>query len=85
MTATKSLKKLPTDTTIYIDASLDDWREVCAKSETGGMLTKQEQAFNINALEFLGAKQGFFSFSKFNKVIKHIRVRMKEQDSSSLY
>ena len=30
--------------------------EVCEKSETGGMWTKQEQALHINALELLGAK-----------------------------
>ena len=62
MTATKRLKKLPTDTTIYTDASLDDWGAFCAKSETGGMQTKQEQALHINALEFLGTKQGFLIF-----------------------
>ena len=40
MTATKSLKKLPIDATIYTDASLDDRGAVCEKSETGGMWTK---------------------------------------------
>ena len=76
MTATKSLKKLPIDTTIYTDASLDGWGAVCEKSETGGMWTKQEQALHINALELLGAKLGLFSFFKDNKDIKHIRVMM---------
>ena len=37
MTATKSLKKLPIDTIIYTDASLDGWGAVCGKSETRGM------------------------------------------------
>ena len=37
MTANNSLKKLPIDTTIYTDASLDGWGAVCEKSETGGM------------------------------------------------
>ena len=77
MTATKSLKKLPIDTTIYTDASLDGWGAVCEKSETGGMWTKQEQALHINALELLGAKLGLFSFFKDNKDIKHIRVMME--------
>ena len=79
MTATKSLKKLPIDTTIYTDASLDGWGAVCEKSETGGMWTKQEQALHINALELLGAKLGLFSFlslKKDKKDIKHIRVLM---------
>ena len=76
MTATKSLKKLPIDTTIYTDASLDGWGAVCEKSETGGMWTKQEQALHINALELLGAKLGLFSFFKDKKDIKHIRVMM---------
>ena len=38
MTATKNLKKLPIDTTIYTDASLDGWGgAVCEKSETAGI------------------------------------------------
>ena len=57
MRATKSLKKLPIDTTIYTDASLEGWGQFCEKSETRGMWTKQEQALHINALELLGAKQ----------------------------
>ena len=74
MTATKSLKKLPIDTTIYTDASLDGWGAVCEKSETGGMWTKQEQALHINAPKLLGAKLWLFSFFKDNQDIKHIRV-----------
>ena len=76
MTAAKNLKMLPIDTTTYMDASLGGWGAVCEKSETGGMWTKQEQALHINALEFLGAKLGLFSFFKDNKYIKHIRVTM---------
>ena len=76
MTATKSLKKLPIDTTIYTDASLDGWGAVCEKSETGGMWTKQQQALHINALELLGAKLGHFSFFKDKKDITHIKVMM---------
>ena len=41
MAANKSLKKLPIDTTIYTDASLDGW--------WGGMWTKQEPTLHINA------------------------------------
>ena len=37
MTAAKSLKKLPIDTTIYTDPNLDGWGAGCEKSETGGM------------------------------------------------
>ena len=58
MTATKTLKKLPIDATIYTDASLDDWRTVCETSETAGMRNKQEETLHINALELLGAKLG---------------------------
>ena len=76
MTATKSLKKLPIDTTIYTDANLDGWGTVCEKSRTRGMWTKQEQALPINALELLGAKLELFSFFKDNKDIKNIRVMM---------
>ena len=76
MTATESLKKLPIDTTIYTDASLNSWRAVCEKSETGGMWTKKEQALHINALELLGTKLGLFSFFKDKKDMKHIRVMM---------
>ena len=76
MTATKILKKLPIDTTICTDASLDGWVAVCEKSETGGMWTKQEKALHINALERLGANLGLFSFFRDNKDIKHIRVMM---------
>ena len=76
MTATKSLKKLPIDTIIYADASLEGWGAVCEKSETGGMWTKQEQALHINTLELLRAKLGLLSFFKDNKDIKHIRVMM---------
>ena len=39
ITATKSLKRLPIDTTIYTDASLESLGAVCEKSETGGMWT----------------------------------------------
>ena len=42
MTATKNLKKLPIDTIMYTDASLEGWGAVCEKSETGDMWTKQE-------------------------------------------
>ena len=70
------MKKLPIDTAIYTDASLDGWGAVCEKPETGGMWTKQEQALHINALELLGAKLGLFSFFKDKKDIKHIRVMM---------
>ena len=52
MTATKSLKKLPIDTTIYTDASLDGWGAVCEKYETGGMWTKQEQTYTSMLLNF---------------------------------
>ena len=76
MTATKSLKKLPIDTTIYTDESFDGWWAACEKSETGGMWTKQKQALHINALELLGDKVGLFSFFKDNKDMKHIRVMM---------
>ena len=76
MTATKSLKKLPIDITIYSDTSLEGWGVVCEKSETGGMWTKQHQALQINALELLGAKIGLPCFFKNNKDIKHIRVMM---------
>ena len=76
MTATKSLKKLPIDTIIYADASLEGWGAVCEKSETGVMWTKQEQALHINSLELLRAKLGLLSFFKDNKDIKHIRVMM---------
>ena len=76
MTATKSSKKLPIDITIYSDTSLEGWGEVCEKSETGGMWTKQDQALQINALELLRAKIGLPSFFKDNKDIKHIRVMM---------
>ena len=76
MTATKNLKKLPIDTTIYTDASLDGWGAVCEKSETGGIATKQEQALHINALGLLGAKLGLLCFFKDNKEIKNIRVMM---------
>ena len=51
-------------------------REVCEKSETGDMRTKQEEELHINALEILGAKLGLFSFFKDIKDIKHIRVMM---------
>ena len=77
MIANKSLKKLPIDTTIHTDASLDGWGAVCQKYETGGMWTKQEQALQINALELLGAKLGLFHFFKDTKDIKHIRVMME--------
>ena len=56
MTATKGLKKVPIDTTIYTDASLDRWGTFWEKSQTGGISTKQEQALHINILELLGAK-----------------------------
>ena len=62
MTATKSLKKLPVDTTIYTDASLKSWGAVCEQSEAGGMWTKQDQALHINALELLAAKLRLLSF-----------------------
>ena len=75
MAAIKSLKKWPIDTTIYTNASLDGWGAVCEKSETGGMLTKQEQALHSNAHELLGAKLGLFSFFE-RQDIKHIRVMM---------
>ena len=77
MTATKSLKKLPIDTAIYTDASLEGWGAACEKSETGGIWTKQEQALHINALELLGAKLGLLSFFEDNKDINHIRVMME--------
>ena len=83
MTATKSFKKLPIDTTIYIDASLDGWGAVCEKSETGGMWTKQEQALHINAVELLGVKLGLFSFFKDSKDIKHIRVMMDNNTAAA--
>ena len=76
MTATKSLKMPPIDTTICNDANFDGWGSVCEKSDTGGMWTKQEQALHINTLEILGAKLGLFSFVKDNKDIKYIRVMM---------
>ena len=76
MTATKSLKKLPIDTTIYTDASFDGWEAVCEKSETGSMCTKQEQALHINTIEILRDKLGLLSFFKDNKDIKHIRIMM---------
>ena len=76
MTATKSLKKLLVDATIYTDASLDGWAAVCEKPETGGMSTKQQQALHINAIELLGAKLGHFSFFKDKKDITYIRVMM---------
>ena len=76
MTATKSLKKLPIDTTIYTDASFDGWEAVCEKSETGSMCTKQEQALHINTIELLRDKLGLLSFFKDNKDIKHIRIIM---------
>ena len=70
MTATKILKKLPIDTKIHTDASLDGWGGGGAgcekKSGTGGIWTKEEQALHINALELLGAKLGVFSFFKDN-------------------
>ena len=69
MTAIKSLKKLAIDTTIYTDASLDGWEAVYEKSETGRMLTKQEQALHKNALELLAAKLGLLSFFKNNLII----------------
>ena len=72
MTATKSLKKLPIDTTIYTGASLDGCGAVCENFETGGIWTKQEQALHINALEPLG----LLSFFKDNKDVKYIRVMM---------
>ena len=76
MTATKSLKMPPIDTTTCNDANFDGWGSVCEKSDTGGMWTKQEQALHINTLEVLGAKLGLFSFVKDNKDIKYIRVMM---------
>ena len=77
MTATKSLKKVSIDTTMYTDPSFDAWGgDSVKKIETGGMQTKQEQALHINALEFLGAKLGPPSFFKDNKDIKQIRVMM---------
>ena len=68
------MKKLPIDTTIYTDASLEGWGQFCEKSETRGMWTKQEQALHINTLECFGAKLGLLSFFKDNKDFKHIRV-----------
>ena len=76
MTATKSLKMPPIDTTICNDASFDGWRAVCEKSDTGGMWTKKEQALHISTLEILGAKLGLFSFVKDNKDIRYIRFMM---------
>ena len=75
MTATKSLKKLPIETAIYIDASLEGWGgggggAVCEKSETGGMWTKQEQ-YTSMLLNFQE-----LNYSLGNKDIKHIRIMM---------
>ena len=81
MAATKSLKKLPIDTTIYTDASLDGCGAVCEKSETGGIWTKQQQALRISALELLEAKLGLFSFFKDNKELKLIRIMMDNNTS----
>ena len=50
ISATKSLRKLPIDTTIYTDASLHGWGAVCEKSETKDMWTKQEQVLQINGM-----------------------------------
>ena len=76
MAGTKSLKKLPIDTTIYTGQVLKvgGWGgggAVCEKSETGSMWTKQEQALHISALELLGAKLGLLRLFKDNK---HIRI-----------
>ena len=66
MTATKILKKLPIDTTIYTDASLERWGGFAGeRSDKGNIWTKQEQVLHINVL----LNYGFLVFSKAIKTL----------------
>ena len=73
MTATKSLKKLPIETAIYIDASLEGWGE--------GQFVKnlRQEACGLNKSRHYTLMLSNFqelNYSLGNKDIKHIRIMM---------